>query len=148
MNGGPRHVYEVMIRTDPQRLWRALVDPDQTVHYFYGTRVDSTFEVGAPIVWRADDGTAAVEGVVFEVEAPARLVHSFMLMAMDETCHDRPSRVTWELDALGESCRLTLVHDEFAEETATFREVGRGWNPVLTGLKQWLETGRPPTAPR
>lgn len=145
---GPRHVYEVIVRSDPQRLWRAIVDPAQTVHYFYATRVDSTFEVGAPIAWRAEDGTAAVEGVVFECEPPARLVHSFMLMASEAACHDRPSRVTWEIDALGESCRLTLVHDEFESETATFREVGRGWSPVLAGLKHWLETGQPLAPPR
>lgn len=143
MTPGLRHVYEVYIRTGPQKLWQAIVDPALTVRYFYGTAVESTLEVGAPIRWREPDGTSALEGVVFEVEPPARLVHSFMMLHDAEACHDRPSRVTWEIDALGETCKLTLVHDEFESETATWREVAHGWNPVLSGLKTLLETGKP-----
>ncbi len=142
MTSRPRHVWEVYIRTTPERLWQAIVDPVQSVRYFYGTAIESTLAVGGPIAWREADGTAALEGVVLECEPPARLVHSFSMLHHAEACRDRPSRVTWEIDALGETCRLTLVHDEFEGETATWREVMHGWNPVLSGLKTLLETGR------
>jgi uncharacterized protein YndB with AHSA1/START domain len=143
MSSGPRHVYEVYIRTTPQRLWEALTSPEVSQRYFYGTAVTSTFAVGAPIRWLEPDGTAALEGVVLESEPPARLVHSFVMLHHAEARLDRPSRVTWEIDGLGETCKLTLVHDEFESETATWREVAHGWNPVLSGLKTLLETGRP-----
>ncbi len=143
MSPGPRHVWEVYIRTTPERLWQAIVDPAMTVRYFGASAIESTLVVGAPIVWRHPDSRPAVEGVVLEIEPPARLVHSYTLPWHPEARLDRPSRVTWELDTLGETCKLTLVHDEFERETATWREVMHGWNPVLSGLKTLLETGRP-----
>jgi len=41
------HLYEIFIRAPRERVWQALVDPDDTVQYFHGTRFDSTFEAGA-----------------------------------------------------------------------------------------------------
>lgn len=143
MTGGPRHVYEVYIRTTPERLWEAITTPEATRRYFYETAIVSTFAVGAPVTWIEADGTAALQGVVLECEPPARLVHSFVMLHHEQACHDRPSRVTWEIEALGETCKLSLVHDEFEGETATWREVAHGWNPVLSGLKTLLETGQP-----
>jgi hypothetical protein len=49
--------------------------------------------------------------------------------------------VTWEIEPLGETCKLTLVHDDFPRETLTFRSVGSGWPMVLSSLKSLLETG-------
>ena len=43
----------------------------------------------------------------------------------------------------GDVCKLTLLHDDFDSETATYRSVRFGWNPVLSGLKTLLETGNP-----
>jgi hypothetical protein len=60
-----------------------------------------------------------------------------------ETAKDRPSRVTWEIERRGDTCKLTLIHDDFDGETATYKSVGPGWNPVLSGLKTLLETGKP-----
>jgi hypothetical protein len=51
--------------------------------------------------------------------------------------------VTWEIEKLGDTCRLTLVHDDFDGETATYRDVEHGWAQILSGLKTLIETGRP-----
>ena len=57
---------------------------------------------------------------------------------------DPPSQVTWELKpADGGVTRLTVTHDGFESETATFTSVAGGWNLVLDGLKTLLETGTP-----
>jgi len=50
---------------------------------------------------------------------------------------------TWEIEPMGEMCKLTLVHDGFPSETATYRDVGGGWPLVLSSLKSLLETGEP-----
>jgi hypothetical protein len=55
--------------------------------------------------------------------------------------NDPPSRVTWEIEPFGDSCKLTLIHDQFPSETPTFRSVGSGWPLVLSSLKSLLETG-------
>ena len=139
----PKHVYEVYIRTTPQKLWKAITDPAFVKQYFYEQTVESDWKAGSPYIHRAPDGTTRIEGSIIEIDPPRRLVQTFACPAKAETRSDRASRVTWLIEQLGETCRLTLTHDDFDGETATFHSVGKGWNPILSGLKTLLETGQP-----
>ena len=139
----PKHVYEVYIRTTPQQLWEAITNPDFTRRYFYETEVQSDWRPGSPIGYRMADGQNALDGTILEVDPPRKLVHTFIMTHNPEGKNDRPSRVTWEIQPMGETCKLTLLHDDFDGETATFKAVASGWNPVLSGLKTLLETGSP-----
>ena len=140
----PKHVYEVYIRTTPERLWQAITSSEDTQRYFFGSTVESTWEPGAPHRALMPDRTIAFEGTVLEVDPPRRLVYSFHNVGHEETRKERPSRVTWEIAPRGDVCKLTLVHDNFAEgEMATYRKVGGGWPFVLSNLKTLLETGEP-----
>lgn len=140
---GPKHVYEIYIRTTPEALWSAITDPAFTRRYFFETSVESTWEPGARYVHRAPSGELTIDGTVVEIDPPRRLVQTFSCPAKQETRGDRPSRVTWLIEQHGEACKLTLIHDDFDTETATFKSVGPGWNTVLSGLKTLIETGRP-----
>lgn len=137
----PAHVYEIYVRTTPEALWDALTDPARTARYFFGTRAESTWKTGAPVLYLVD-GKANTAGEVVEADPPHRLVttwnHTF-----DDGVTEGPSRVTWEIEPIGASCRLRLVHDDFHGTTRTFEVVGRGWPLVLSGLKSLLETGEP-----
>ena len=139
----PRHVYEVYIRTSPERLWQAITDPALTKQYFYQGSVRSDWKVGAPIEHVMPDGSIALKGTILELVPQRRLVHTFIMEHDDEGRLDRPSRVTWEIVPRGDVCQLTVTHDDFDAETPTFQKVRRGWNPVLSGLKTMLETGKP-----
>jgi uncharacterized protein YndB with AHSA1/START domain len=142
---GPRHVYEIFIRTTPQKLWDAITNPDLTRQYFYGSSVKSDWKVGSPVEHLGGDGKAMLQGKILEAEPPRRLVTTFAATFGHDadTRKDPPSRVTWEIEPRGEVCKLTLVHDDFESETATYKSAGPGWNPVLSGLKTLLETGKP-----
>jgi len=139
---GPKHVYEVYIRTTPEKLWQAITDPAFTRQYFFEQAVESTWKPGASYRHRAPDGSLMIEGKILEIDPPRRLVQTFHCPAKEETKADRPSRVTWLIEPLGEACKLTLTHDDFDGETATWSSVGKGWNPVLSGLKTLMETGK------
>jgi len=139
----PRHVFQVYIRTTPEKLWKAITDPALVKQYFYDQIVESEWAEGSPYVHRAPDGTLRIEGRIVEVEPGRRLVQTFACPAKPETKGDRPSRVTWLIERMGDVCKLTLVHDDFDGETATYKSVGEGWNPILSGLKTLLETGKP-----
>lgn len=52
------------------------------------------------------------------------------------------SRVTWEIEPVGDSCRLTVTHDQLAEGANS--ELYGGWPMILSGLKTLLETGGRP----
>ncbi|MBV9174473.1 MAG: SRPBCC domain-containing protein [Chloroflexi bacterium] len=140
----PRHVFQVYIRTSPEQLWQAITDPEFTRRFFFETRVDSRWEPGERLAYSRKDGSLVVEGEVLEVERPRRLVTTWAFRNNPELQDDPPSRVTWEIEPLGSTCRLTLVHD-FASETASYRSVVRGWPRVLSSLKTLLETGEPLT---
>jgi uncharacterized protein YndB with AHSA1/START domain len=136
-----QHVFEIYVRTTPEALWQALTDPERTARYFFGTRVESTWKPGAPVLYLVD-GKADTAGAVVESDPPHRLVttwnHTF-----DDGVTEGPSRVTWEIEPVGASCRLRLVHDDFHGTTRAFNAAGRMWPPVLSGLKSLLETGEP-----
>jgi len=139
----PRHVFQVYIRTTPERLWQAITDPTFSTRYFFQTKVDAEWRAGAPLRYWSEDGGLVVEGEVVAAEPPRRLITTWAFKRDPEMSRDPPSRVTWEIEPIGDTCKLTLVHDDFPFETATFRSVVNGWPMVLSSLKSLLETGEP-----
>lgn len=133
-------IYEVFIRTTPERLWQAITDPAFTTRYFFGTAVRSSFTPGAPISYHAPDGAPIVEGEILEADPPHRLVQTWIIRYNPALAHER-SIVTWRIEQRGEACKLTATHD-LAGAPGTAANVGKdGWTVVLSGLKTLLETG-------
>ncbi|SRR5712691_1373350 len=143
----PKQVYEVFIRATPEKIWDAITKPEFTSQYFYGSHAgfDPDFKPGSPFASHAGDGeTVLVEGEIVEAERPLKLVHTWRALYDPELAADAPSRVSWEIEPMdGGVCKLSVVHDEFEGETATYRSVAGGWSWVLSGLKTLLETGEP-----
>ncbi len=142
MGAAPKHVYEVHIRTTPERLWRAITDPAETRLYFYGSDVRSDWQPGSKLEY-SRNGEVNLDCGIIEVEPEKKLVHSFRAVYDPELAAEPPTRVTWEIEQMGETCRLRITHDEFPSENKTFREVEFGWSEILSGLKTLLETGQP-----
>jgi len=140
-------MYTTYIHTTPDRLWAALTTPALTRRYVDLVEgfmaVDSTWEPGAPIAYRTDDGQAQIEGHILAVEAPAHLSTQLSLRYDPDVRRDRPSRLTWDIVPMGEVCRLTVVHDEVDGETASARDIAACMPAILGNLKLVLETGRP-----
>jgi DNA-binding transcriptional ArsR family regulator/uncharacterized protein YndB with AHSA1/START domain len=133
-----KHVYEVYIRTTPERLWQALTDPNETVRYYYRAAIESSWAPGAPLNYVRGNGELMIEGELLTIEPGRSFSHSFHFPGYEE----KPSRVTYRIDQLGDACRLTVTHDDFEGETVTYTGTAVGWNPILSGLKTLLETGR------
>jgi hypothetical protein len=55
------------------------------------------------------------------------------------------SRVTWEIEPIGDSCRLVVIHDQLREDAN--KQLYGGWPMVLSGLKTLIETGEMLTTP-
>jgi uncharacterized protein YndB with AHSA1/START domain/DNA-binding transcriptional ArsR family regulator len=133
----PHHVYNVFIRASQQEIWDAITQAGHTRRYYYGMRVASSWRPGARYAYRDADGGVAIEGRIVEIEPPRRLVQTFRFASRDEA----PSRVTWEIEPMGDVCRLTLVH-EFDAMGGTYESVDdpMGWQFILSSLKSLLET--------
>ena len=84
-------------------------------------------------------GLAIVEGENLEVDPPRRLVQSLVALWSDDVKNEGTSRVTWEIEPVGDSCRLTVTHDQLRE--GANNELYGGWPMILSGLKTLLETG-------
>jgi uncharacterized protein YndB with AHSA1/START domain len=141
-------VFEIYIKTTPERLWEAIVDPEQRALYSFGVRTRSDWTEGSEYEASAEtpDGPIAIAvGENLEVEPPHRLVQSFTALWSDEVRSAGSSRVTWEITPVGDSCCLTVTHDELPE--GANNELYGGWPQILSGLKTLLETGESLTTP-
>jgi len=139
-------VFEIYIRTTPERLWEAITDPEIRAKYQFGVRVESDWTPGSPIALGSPNAPAPLgEGEVLEVDPPRRLVHTMVALWDDDVKAEGTSRVTWEIEPVGDSCRLLLTHDELREGAND--QLYGGWPMILSGLKTWLETGELLTTP-
>ena len=139
-------VFEIYIKTTPERLWEAITDPDTRAKYSFGVRVRSDWTPGSQYELTGPDGKELWgEGENLEVEPPHRLVQSFVALWSEEVKAEGPSRVTWEIEPVGDSCRLTVTHDELRE--GADGELYGGWPMILSALKTLLETGETLTTP-
>ncbi len=139
-------VFEIYIKTSPERLWEAITDPEQRRKYTFGLNVESDWAPGSRYEGKSPEGAVITEGENLEVDPPRRLVQTFSANWNDVVKAEGPSRVTWEIEPVGDdSCRLLVTHDELREGASD--ELYGGWMMVLSGLKTLVETGEPLTTP-
>jgi uncharacterized protein YndB with AHSA1/START domain len=136
-------VFRVFVRATPERIWEAITKTEFSQKYFYGTTVESTFEVGAPILSYGSDGTLMRDGEVLECDPPRKLVITWRSLWDQETAAEPPSRVAFEIEpGEGGVCQVTVVHDQLEKSPRTAGSID-GWTYILSGLKTLLETGQP-----
>jgi uncharacterized protein YndB with AHSA1/START domain len=144
--GEMEKVFEIYIRTTPTRLWQAIVDPRLRAVYNFGAGIESDWTVGSRFEMRARDGSILLgEGENLEVNPPHRLVQTMVALWGEDVKREGTSRVTWEIEQVGDSCRLTVTHDQLRE--GANEQLYGGWPMVLSGLKTLLETGERLTTP-
>jgi uncharacterized protein YndB with AHSA1/START domain len=138
-------VFEIYIKTTPERLWDAITDPELRGRYTFGVGVESDWTPGSHYDGKPPEGPPIIEGENLEVDPPRRLVQSFNALWSDDVKAEGTSRVTWEIEQVEDSCRLLVIHDQLRE--GAHGEVYGGWPMILSGLKTLLETGENLTTP-
>jgi uncharacterized protein YndB with AHSA1/START domain len=137
-----RFVYVTYIRTTPEKLWTALIEPEFTRQYWFGIVQESDWNPDS--AWRlvGEGGKVMDSGKVVEIEPPRRLVLSWRNEFRPELKAEGYSRATFEIETQNDMVKLTVTH-EIAKEGSKFIEaVSGGWPMVLSGLKSLLETGK------
>ena len=137
-------VFEIYIKTTPERLWEAITDPTLRARYHFGVATRSDWTPGSTYESSAG-GYEIAGGENLEVDPPHRLVQTYQARWSDDVKAMGTSRVTWEITPVGDSCRLVLIHDRLPADAAP--ELYGGWPMVLSGLKTLLETGESLTTP-
>ncbi|MES2308172.1 MAG: SRPBCC family protein [Verrucomicrobiota bacterium] len=134
----PEFVYVTYIRTTPEKLWEALVQPEITRQYWGNMRNVSDWKKGSKWEHLApDDKEAWVFGEVLEINPPKRLVMSWIdpENTTDKSC------VTLELEPKEDMVCLKVIHGDFSEGSTMPGKISQGWPLVLSSLKSYLETG-------
>ena len=139
-------VFEIYIKTTPERLWEAITDGEIRQRYNFGVGIDSDWAPGSHYEsGHAGAGITISEGENLEVDPPRRLVQTMVALWSDQVKGEGTSRVTWEIEPVEDSCRLTVTHDQLNEGGNS--ELYGGWPMILSGLKTLLETGEELTTP-
>jgi uncharacterized protein YndB with AHSA1/START domain/DNA-binding transcriptional ArsR family regulator len=157
----PEFVYTTYIRTTPEQLWRGLTDPAFTRRY-WGIAWDTDWKPGSAMTLELDkDGTVIADPaqVVLESEPGRRLSYTWHTFTPEwaaaydisdehlaKVAAEPRSKVTFEIEPMGDHVKLTVVHDGFEPGSEVLANVSGGWPFLLAGLKTLLETGDPLTA--
>lgn len=153
--------YTTYIRTTPEELWRALTEPAFTLRY-WGAALHSDWRVGSKVLWQTgDDGEPQDLGqVVLESDPHRRLAYTWHTFQPEhaelfgwseerlaELQREPVSKVSFELEPVGSTVKLTVIHDGFPPGSEMLRAVSGqrpetgGWPQLLSDLKTLLETG-------
>ncbi len=139
-------VYEIYIKTTPERLWEAITNSEMRSKYNFGARYTSDWTPGSRMTMsNPHSGDLLGEGDNLQIDPPRRLVQSMRALWGEDVKSEGTSRVTWEIEPVGDSCRLIVTHDQLRE--GANEQLYGGWPMILSGLKTLLETGELLTTP-
>jgi uncharacterized protein YndB with AHSA1/START domain/DNA-binding transcriptional ArsR family regulator len=150
----PQFVYTTYIETTPEQLWQALTDPAFTQRY-WGASFRSDWKAGSPMTWEYGGITIADPAqVVLESEPYRRLAYTWQTVTPEfakvvgfsdeyvaELAAERRSKVSFDIEPIGQGVKLTVVHEDFDPGSAMLESISNGWPLILASLKTLLETG-------
>jgi uncharacterized protein YndB with AHSA1/START domain len=142
----PFFVYTIYIASTPDKVFAALTDATATSKFWFGNAATSDWKVGSPVTFHRE-GNLIVEGQILEYMPPRRLSYSFKPVHDELFSGEQPSRVVFDLEQQKDQVKLTVTHDEFAEDSRVFANISKGWPLVLSSLKSYLEANRVLYAP-
>jgi uncharacterized protein YndB with AHSA1/START domain len=154
----PSFVYITYIGTTPERLWNALTEPSLTELY-WGLEFETDWEAGSPMTLHQWGLTIAnPEQVVLESEPHRRLSYTWQTFTsewqqlarekvgftqafLERIAAEPRSKVSFEIEDLGNLVKLTVIHDRFEPDSEVLPTISQGWPHILSNLKTLLETG-------
>ena len=134
-------VYVTYIRTAPEQLWTALIDPEFQKQYWFGVHCESEWTAGSPWKMLYADGKVTDAGEIVESNPPRRLVIRWRHMDKPELKAEGDSLCTMELEPSGKAVKLTITHSIERDNSKLIVGVSGGWPKIMANLKSLLETG-------
>lgn len=129
------------IAAPPDTVWEGFVSPESNRILFMGAELEADLKPGGAMNWVGPgaDGqrTVYVGGKVLRAERPKLLQYMFAMGGSG-----RFSRVTVELEPESEATKVSVTHDQWAEDDAGYAPSADGWPRILSRLKTLIETGK------
>lgn len=136
-----RFLYVTYIRTTPEKLWQALIDPEFTKRYWVETWQECDWKKGAAWKIVAPGGKVPDSGEIIEIDPPKKLVLSWKHHLTPAAAHEAPTRLTYTLEPQGEAVKFTVIHESDVPDSKVIGATSQGWPVILSSLKSLLETG-------
>jgi DNA-binding transcriptional ArsR family regulator/uncharacterized protein YndB with AHSA1/START domain len=134
----PDFMLETFIAASPQAVWDALTSAELSKQYYIaGAAIHGTFELGSTYEYLTGDGKALLSGEIIAATAPKRLEMTFLPGWLGPNA--KASRNVYEIEAVGEHSKLTILHYDIPAGQAGVKE---GWAKIAASLKTLLETGK------
>jgi len=139
----------ILINAPRDKVWDALVNPEQTKKYMFGCETVSDWKIGSPLLWKGTyEGKEMVfvKGIILDIQ-PNKLL-KYTVIDPNSSMPDIPENylnVTYTLSEKEGQVNLTVVQDGFegaAEGEKRYKDVennGEGWNPLLVEIKKVVE---------
>lgn len=149
-------VYISHIKTTPERLWQALIEPETTKRY-WGLSFDTDWAPGSPMAWVEEGGAISDPDQKVLMFDPMRRLsytwHTFTpewaaRAGIDEGLRaamvaEPRSKVAFDLEAAEQTVKLTVTHDGFEPGSTVLEMIREGWPQLISSLKTLMETGQP-----
>ncbi len=136
-------VYVTFIRTSPEKVFDAITRPDMARRYWGHENVSDDWQPGSTWQHVRTDAARTVDlvGEVLESDPPRRLVISWANESQKDD-PDQYSRVTFEIEAQGDTVKLTVSHEDLQPGSGMLNGISKGWPHVISSMKSYLETGQ------
>jgi len=123
--------YIFYIAAIPEKVWEGFVSRESNRIIFSGAELQADFKPGGLVAWvgAGPDGKPMtyVHGKVLRFDPPKVFQYTF---AMGQ--NDKASRATIELVPETEATKVTVTHDEWAEDDTTYAACADGWPRILS----------------
>lgn len=137
----PDHIYQAIINVSPSAVWNAITDGDVTERYFYGTRVECTWEQGAEIRYTHRDGQIAGEGKILSIDPGAMVEMTFQALWDEDLVAEGPAREIWRVEDFNGASKLTIELYDTPVGSRTYNDFTNGFPYIVSGMKTFLESG-------
>lgn len=144
-------VCEVEIAAPPERVFRALTDPDQFTRWFCGSSclIKASHMDARPdgsYYYATQESSVVVNGVnefechgkIIETDPPRLLAYTWI--ANWHFAKERKTIVKWELTAGAAGTQVKVTHSGLADEPAARDDYRGGWPGVVEKLRGYVET--------
>lgn len=132
----------IEINASVEDVWEAIVNPDITQKYFFGTRVDSEWEIGSPVEYKDKKGKVVVRGEIESIK-PGQFLRIKIMIQGKPGEEEQYTTVTYEITDLGrKGTMLTISDGDFSVVAGGQEKYDRsviGWDKVLTTMKDVVE---------
>lgn len=128
-------VYVTFIKTTLDKLWEALTNNEFIKLYWFGSTLETDWQIGSEIKEVKDVDEPAFHGKILESDPPNRLAYTFCVPGEPDT------EVIFMIEAEEETTKLTIEHKGYDKEDKYYRSTKLGWSAICSGIKTLLETG-------